>query len=401
MRWLRLLAGAALIAALWWRLGTGAFTGGLRALGPGPIAIALVIGVVTTLASAARWRLVAGRLGLRLPFREAVGDYYGAQFLNGVLPAGVLGDVHRAVQHGRRSGDVGRGIRAVMLERAAGQTLVVVAGLAVVVFRPELLPRQVLICLGIVIVALAVVAVAMRKRLRHVWAADIRTGVLEAWPGVTGWSLLAVAGHLTLFVVAARAAGTTAPLTVLLPLLVLALLAMGMPLNVGGFGPREGTAAVSFAAAGLGAEQGVTVAVGYGVLGLVSTLPGGAVLALRRMIRRPGPDARPVSSGRWRRLFGGFGDGGSRRWPSSPFWPRRPARLRSRRSPGQATSCTPQPALSAAVSLPITGSSKASRTRPHLSASGAGSRPPRSSPGRGSATPRNQGPAVRRPPTEP
>lgn len=229
-----------------------------------------------------------------------------------------------------------------MLERAAGQTVVVVAGLAVVVFRPELLPRQVLICLGIVIVALAVVAVAMRQRLRHVWAADIRTGVLEAWPGVTGWSLLAVAGHLTLFVVAARAAGATAPLSALLPLLVLALLAMGMPLNVGGFGPREGAAAVSFAAAGLGAEQGVTVAVGYGVLGLVSTLPGGAVLALRRMIRRPGPDGRPVSSGRWRRLFGGFGDGGSRRWPSSPFWPRRPALLRSRRSARQATSCTPQ-----------------------------------------------------------
>ncbi|OAP23453.1 hypothetical protein A4R44_05651 [Amycolatopsis sp. M39] len=401
MRWLRLLAGVAVIAALWWRLGTGAFAGGLRALGPVPITIALVIGLVTTLASAARWRLVAARLGLRLPFREAAGDYYGAQFLNGVLPAGVLGDVHRAVRHGRRTGDVGRGVRAVVLERAAGQTVVVAAGLAVVVFRPELLPRQVLLCLGIVTVALAVAAVTTRQRLRRVWTADIRTGVLEAWPGVAGWSLLAVAGHLTLFAVAARAAGATAPLSVLLPLLVLALLAMGMPLNVGGFGPREGTAALSFAAAGLGAEQGVTVAVGYGVLALVSTLPGGAVLALRRMIRRPGPDARPVSSGRWRRLFGGFGDGGARHWPSFPFWPRRPARLRSRRSAGQATSCTPQPVPSAAASLPVIGSSKASRTRPHPSASGAGSRPSPSSPGRGSATPRNQGHAVRRPPAEP
>jgi len=361
MRWLRLLAGAALLAALCWRFGTGVFMDGLRALGPGPIVAALALGAVSTLASAARWRLVAAGLGLRLSFREAVGDYYGAQFLNGVLPAGVLGDVNRAVQHGRRSGDVGRGVRAVVLERVAGQAVVIVAGLAVLALRPELLPAQVVLGLGAVAVVLVVAVVAMRRRLRQVWAADLRAGLLAAWPGVTGWSLLAVAGHLTLFVVAARAAGATAPLSVLLPLLVLALLAMGLPLNVGGFGPREGAAAVSFAAAGLGAELGVTVSVGYGVLALVSTVPGGAVLLFRRLSPRRDLPAGQVSSGRWWGLSGQPGDG-SRRSSSFPHWLRRPVRLRTPSVPQTSSTLPPVPCT--APSALVTGSSKASRTPP-------------------------------------
>jgi uncharacterized membrane protein YbhN (UPF0104 family) len=295
--WFRILGGFAILGGLAWRLGTGAFLEGLRVIGPWPLLAALALGLLTTVASAWRWRLVASRLGLRLPLRDAVGDYYRAQFLNGVLPAGVLGDVHRAVQHGRKSGDVGRGVRAVVLERTAGQVVVVLAGVAVLVLRPAVVPpvaHDVLVVSGAAVLTIAVVVLAVAfasgprwlespSRWRRAFAvsmADVRAGLLGlgAWPRVTALSLLALAGHLTLFVVAARAAGVTASLTTVLPLLVLALLAMGLPVNVGGFGPREGVAALAFAAAGLGAQLGLTVAVVYGVLGLVSSLPGGALL---------------------------------------------------------------------------------------------------------------------------
>jgi hypothetical protein len=59
---------------------------------------------------------------------------------------------------------------------------------------------------------------------------------------------------------------------------VLSLLAMGLRLNVGGWGPREGVTALAFGAAGLGAAQGLTTAVVYGVLALVASLPGALVL---------------------------------------------------------------------------------------------------------------------------
>ena len=62
------------------------------------------------------------------------------------------------------------------------------------------------------------------------------------------------------------------------PLAMLVLLAMAVPLNVAGWGPREGVAAWAFAAAGLGAGAGVATTVVYGVMSLVAVLPGALVL---------------------------------------------------------------------------------------------------------------------------
>jgi uncharacterized membrane protein YbhN (UPF0104 family) len=114
---------------------------------------------------------------------------------------------------------------------------------------------------------------------------DIRAGLLarSAWPGVMLLSTAALAGHITLFVVAAHAAGATAPVGQIVPLVMLALLAMGLPVNVGGWGPREGVAALVFGAAGLGAALGLTTAVVYGVLALVASLPGAGVLLVQAL----------------------------------------------------------------------------------------------------------------------
>ena len=106
-------------------------------------------------------------------------------------------------------------------------------------------------------------------------------------------SAVAMLGHLATFLVAARTAGATASLARLVPLTLLALLAMGLPANLGGFGPREGVAAWAFGAAGLTATQGVATAVVYGALVLVASLPGAVVLVARR-IRVPAADMRPA-----------------------------------------------------------------------------------------------------------
>ncbi|HEX6471967.1 MAG TPA: lysylphosphatidylglycerol synthase transmembrane domain-containing protein [Streptosporangiaceae bacterium] len=316
LAWLRVLTGLGIIGVLAWQLGTRALLDGLRVVDPRTAAVALAIGLGTTVCSAARWRLVARRLGLRLPLRAGVADYYRALFLNAVLPAGVLGDVHRAVRHGRQEGDLGRGVRAVMLERFAGQVVVMAVAVPVLLVRPAVVPARfhgaLTVCAASVgavgAVAAVLVTVAGRRRpvgrasgssrWRRASAAslgDLRRGLLapDAWPGIALLSVLAFAGHLALFLVAARAAGVDAPAARLLPLLVLSLLAMGLPVNVGGFGPREGVAALAFGAAGLSAAQGLTTSVVYGVLAFVASLPGAVVLlreiAAGRAAGRPAP----------------------------------------------------------------------------------------------------------------
>nr|BFE66655.1 hypothetical protein GCM10020063_111810 [Dactylosporangium thailandense] len=290
----RTVAGLAVLAVLVWRVGSGPFLAGLRMIDAWAIVAAVGVGAATIVACAWRWRLVARGLGLRLPLHTAVAELYRAVLINSTLPGGVLGDVDRAVGHGREDGDVGRGIRAVVWERTAGQVVQLTLAVGLLWALPSpvrpLMPRIAAVAAGLALVV-AVLALVAGRRGPQWWRRAVRTArtdvreVLLArriWPGVVFFSAVAVAGHLVTFIVAARTAGLTAPAGQLLPLTLLALLAMGVPANIGGFGPREGVAAWAFAAAGLTAAQGVATATVYGVLVLVSSLPGVVVLLFRR-----------------------------------------------------------------------------------------------------------------------
>ena len=311
--WVRMLAGAGIIAVLVWRLGSGAFLNGLRVIHAGDLVAVFLIGLTTTVFSAWRWCLVARGLGMRLSLRAAIADYYKALFVNAALPGGVLGDVDRAVQHGREEGDVARGVRAVVLERTAGQIVLVMVGLVVLLTVPSPVLAELErhgSAAGLTAVTAAVIAVlalVVWFRLRRgtsklagaarTGVAEIRTGLLSRrnWPGIVLASAVVLAGHLATFVVAARAAGSTASLLRLAPLMLLALLAMSLPVNVGGWGPREGVTAWAFGAAGLSAGQGLTIAVAYGLFAFVAALPGAVVLLSRALSRSRARRIAPIS----------------------------------------------------------------------------------------------------------
>jgi len=290
--WARLLGGAAILALMLWRMGTGPFVDGLRTIDGWSLLVAAAIAVPTTVCSAWRWRLVAGGLGASLPLRAAVASYYRSQFLNTTLPGGVLGDVHRGLRHGRDVGDAGRGLRSVAWERLAGQLVQVVMATVVLLLLPSPVHSSMPFVAGVV-VAVAVAAVLLARavprdgssraaRAVRVATVDLRDGLLarRAGPGIVLASAGAVAGHAATLLVAARTAGVTVSPVRMLPLALLVLLAMAIPANIAGWGPREGVAAWAFAAAGLGAAQGVATAVVYGVMVLVASLPGAGVLVL-------------------------------------------------------------------------------------------------------------------------
>jgi uncharacterized membrane protein YbhN (UPF0104 family) len=124
-------------------------------------------------------------------------------------------------------------------------------------------------------------------RMRNAFVADLRDGVLrrKALPAVAFASAVVFIGHAATFLVAARAAGVDAPVSRLLPLALLAVLAMVLP-SIGGWGPREGVTAWLFSAAALGAERGAATAVAYGVLVLAASLPGAVLLVAGWFPRR-------------------------------------------------------------------------------------------------------------------
>jgi glycosyltransferase 2 family protein len=299
------LTGAVVLVVVLWRTGTGPVVDGVRALDGWTLLLGLLLAVLTTVANAWRWQLVARGLGVGVGLGTAVASCYRGQLLNATLPGGVVGDLHRGVRHGRAAGATGLGIRAVVWERFSGQVVqavLVLLGLA-------LLPSPVRRYLPVVVLALAVgllLAWQVRRttrvtglpgaRLLTAVRNDVRRGLLprNTWPGVVVASLVAVTGYIATYLLAARAVGVDAPVEQLLPLVLLVLLAAGLPFNVAGWGPREGMAAWSFAAAGLGAAQGMATAVAYGALVLVGTLPGAVVLVLGS---RPAPLPETVGTG--------------------------------------------------------------------------------------------------------
>lgn len=305
---LRPLVGALILGVLLWHLGAGPFLDALRGIDARALTAATLIAAVTTVCGAWRWVLVARGLGVELSLRTAVAECYRSQLLNVTLPGGVIGDVRRGVRHGRDVGDLGRGLRAVVWERSAGQAVLGAVTLGALLLLPAPLhPRSpgaapsaagpaalTAILAGLFVVILAAVVMGRRarrgrdgslpERVVRAALADVRGGVLgrHTWPGVVVASAAVVAGHVGTFVLAARSAGVTAPLLGLAPLALIVLVAMGLPLNVAGWGPREGAAAWAFGAAGLGAASGVGTAVVYGVMVLVASLPGAVLLLVAR-----------------------------------------------------------------------------------------------------------------------
>lgn len=282
----RWVVAAAVVALLVVQFGADGVAAGFARVGSAEMLIASGIGLAATACCAARWCLIARRTGCELRFGPALAEYYRAQLLNSVLPAGVVGDAHRGIRFGRLTGNVARGVRTVVYERLAGQVALLILGTVALIGHPQL--RRIFAELATKNAALVVVAGMLLVAVVAVAAGTERVRALRAEisSALTGTgalvvlvlSVLAVAGHLVVFVVAARAVDDTAPVADMFPLAVLALVAMSLPIGVGGWGPREAACAAGFAAAGFGAAHGVAAAVVFGVLGLVACTPGLVVL---------------------------------------------------------------------------------------------------------------------------
>jgi hypothetical protein len=318
----RIAGSLGLLAALVLTLDLGETARLLLGAEPWAVGGVLALALAQLVLSALRWRLVAHRLGLPLGRRAAVGEYGLCLLLNQLLPGGVSGDAVRAVRHARRvrsaprDGTTGRALRAVVLERAAGQAVfLAVAGLGLALW-PMLMSGGYAGWIGWAAAGLgtAILAGGAAPALgARVGPAGWRRGVAALVPegrrallarGVWPVQLalnLAVAGCLIAgLALAAAAVGPALPWQAWLTVVPLTLLALVLPLSVGGWGLREGAAALLWPTVGLAPELGVAAGVLYGLAMLAAGLPG--LLALARVPARGGA---PIAEAGTRRCRAG------------------------------------------------------------------------------------------------
>ena len=292
--WARIAVGGGILAAVALAVGAEPFLRGLTAVSVPDVAAALLLTAVATMAAAWRWRVLAGRLGLTLGSRGAIAAYYRSQFLNTILPGGVVGDVHRAVAHGREQGRVAQASRAVAAERTAGQAVqLLLAAVVLAVLGMSAYAPAVGTALLVVVVACAALAIAATtsRRARAAIGRELAAlrqafGTVRTVLAVVALSIVVALCHVATFVIACIAVGVAASPARLAAGALLVMLAGSIPLNLGGWGPREGVAAWAFAAAGIGAGTGVAASTAFGVLAMIAVLPGALVVAASALRRR-------------------------------------------------------------------------------------------------------------------
>lgn len=241
---------------------------------------------IQTVLSALRWRLTAASLGMDLPAKKAIREYYMSQIVNQTVPGGVVGDATRAVRN-RHGADLERSAQSVMIERLIGQ-------IAICILLLISLPLAIALPGGIawpldgmagalgISLALVLVVTTIWIALRNRVALVARFGValrLVAQDKARRWrqfmlAIAILACNLGAFAFAARATGTALSLEAIVTIVPLILFSMLVPLTIAGWGVREGAAAALFPLAGASAAAGLAAGVTFGLLILAAALPG-------------------------------------------------------------------------------------------------------------------------------
>ncbi|MEI3865836.1 lysylphosphatidylglycerol synthase domain-containing protein [Microbacterium sp. CCNWLW134] len=289
----------ALILAVVWQVAGGVdVLDILFTANPWWLLAACVLLVTHTVLSALRWRVTAAPLGIDLSGGHAIREYFLAQLVNTTLPGGVVGDAARAART-RHQATLGRSVGAVVVERGVGQVALLavfaVAFLATL-FAPGGIawPPVLVAGISVALLALAIAGLVLVLRLRFAPPAPgSRLGRLVdgtrrslTAPGVLPAQLVLSAGAtvciLAAFACCAAAVGAPLPLGAVFAVVPLVLFAMVLPISVGGWGVREGAAVALLPIAGLTTAQAFAASAAFGVMALVASLPGLALVWTRR-----------------------------------------------------------------------------------------------------------------------
>jgi hypothetical protein len=297
---LKFLVSGALIWFLLSKIDIGAAKERITDADPGMLLLAILIFLFQLIICVFRWRAALAAIEAFLSFVDALKIFYIGVFFNQTLPSSVGGDAVRVYKAYRAGIGLRGAVNGVMLERAA---TVVALVLVVLATQPFFLPRvgeeaagwiapaAVLIFLG-ALAGLALLMVLDRFPVSfHRWrlirglaalATDTRRVFLAPGPAfrVLGW---AAAGHVNLTLgVYFIALGLDLDVTLVdcLALIPPVILITVLPISIAGWGVREGAMVAAFSLIGVAAEGAFALSLLFGLLGVVTSLPGGVIWLL-------------------------------------------------------------------------------------------------------------------------
>jgi uncharacterized membrane protein YbhN (UPF0104 family) len=288
------------IGLLWALFANYDFAGTLARLAAiDPLLFAVAVGgeFISIVGVTLRWLLILGAIEITPGFMPALGIVFIGLFFNQALPSNLGGDAMRVWRLFRTGSALGRAVGSVMLDRIIALiTLAMVVALGLLM-SPGLIgdPAALSALWGVIgLVGLGTVALLTFDKLllplRRILpdrvvgagsalARDARASLLDARRG-PAVILVSSANHLltvTLIYLLALGLGIEVALVQLVALVPPVILISMLPISFAGWGVREGAMVASLAYAGVPADGALALSVAFGVVVLISSLPGAAV----------------------------------------------------------------------------------------------------------------------------
>ncbi len=264
-----------------------------------PMLVAVALHFVAVLAGVLRWRVLLVGRGIVLPFAVLLRSFLVGRFLGAFTPSTTGLDGYRLFDVARRTGDTAGSTATIAVEKLVGLVGMATVCLALLPFglAERLGFGGVLVALGmasIALVGLFVMASPDRARafVRFV-PGPIRGRVDKIVTAILGGGLhlstlgpalaLGIVSHLALsatFAATGAAFHVVAPIGTLLSVGNAIVIAVLLPISIGGVGVREGVAVALLAGAGIDTSQAVLLALGSWLAGQVPALIGGVLMLL-------------------------------------------------------------------------------------------------------------------------
>lgn len=313
----KIFVSASLLGLAVWRIGLGRLRDSVAGANLWRLLAAVVVFTVSNLLGSLQWGMLLRGRGVFLRVRQVVGYYYVGLFFNNFLIGYVGGDAFRVFDAARASGNPAGAMSAVLLDRLVGfatlTSLAVVAALSWQSAAGHIVSLAVLVAVFLLWVLVLlfffskrvakpvvylferVLPLGFKNRARQVYSQvnDYRHNPLLLLE-VLGVSLVVQLLRVAVHYFAALSLGIGVNFLFFLVFVPIIALLSSLPVSLGGIGVREQSGVLLFSRIGVAEPGAVAMQFLAYLVGVVSTVPGGVVLALRREHRRADPQVPPV-----------------------------------------------------------------------------------------------------------
>tara|TARA_X000000368_G_scaffold55237_1_gene39204 strand:- start:511 stop:1404 length:894 start_codon:yes stop_codon:yes gene_type:complete len=249
------------------------------------IILIIFISLIQYILSAYRWKYISKYTNLNISFINSIKFYYISTFMNNILPGGIMGDIFRIYHHVDDKKEIfriGRSFQSVVYERLSGQLMllsffILSLGLYFIINQKYIAFSYLFLPL---IAAFYFLKYIFNNKLRkYIRSKHYGNNFLTVFTGEVFWrhtvlSFFVMMSYIFIYIISAVSLGVKIDYFSFLVFTPIILFSMTLPVSIGGWGVREFAALLISFLLGLSASVSISVAIMYGILNLICSLPG-------------------------------------------------------------------------------------------------------------------------------